>query len=73
MWRYFFIGFIDFMFRGKTLTDFCNTNFEKNDRVIHNYFLRQNINMSDTKEIFLNWMKLYDSGSESNRQNIFHC
>ena len=40
MWRYLFIGFIDFMFRGKTLTDFCNTNFEKNDRVIHNYFLR---------------------------------
>ena len=40
MWRYLFIGFIDFMFRGKTLTDFCNTNFEKNDSVIHNDFLR---------------------------------
>lgn len=40
MCAYYFIGFIDFMFRGKTLTDFCNTNFEKNDRVIHNYFLR---------------------------------
>ena len=32
---YFFIGFIDFMFKGKTLTEYTNlfspNNFEKND------------------------------------------
>ena len=35
MCRYFCIGFIDFMFKGKTLTEFTNlfspNNFEKND------------------------------------------
>ena len=42
MCRYFCIGFIDFMLKGKNLTDFPNlfssNNFEKNDDVILNYF-----------------------------------
>ena len=40
---YFFIGFIDFMFQGKTLTEFTNlfspNNFEKNDDIILKYFM----------------------------------
>ena len=43
MCGYFFIGFIDFMFKGKTLTEFTNlfspNNFEKNDDVILKYFM----------------------------------
>ena len=42
MWRYFCIGFIDFMLAGKTLTEFTNlfspNNFKKNDDIILNYF-----------------------------------
>ena len=37
------IGFINFMLRGKTLTDFSNlfllNNFKKNDDIILNYFM----------------------------------
>ena len=40
---YFCIGFIDFMFKGKTLTEFTNlfspNNFEKNDGIILKYFM----------------------------------
>ena len=40
---YFCIGFIDYMFMGKSLTDYTNlfspNNFKKNDSVILNYFL----------------------------------
>ena len=39
---YFCIGFIDFMLKGKTLTEFTNlfspNNFKKNDDIILNYF-----------------------------------
>ena len=39
---YFFIGFIDLMFKGNSLTDFTNVfspnNFKKNDDIILNYF-----------------------------------
>ena len=43
MCGYFCIGFIDFMFAGKTLTEFTNlfspNNFKKNDDIILNYFM----------------------------------
>ena len=43
MCGYFCIGFIDFMLKGKNLTDFTNlfspNNFEQNDNIILNYFL----------------------------------
>ena len=42
MCGYFCIGFIDFMFKGKTLTEYTNlfspNNFEKNDDLILSYF-----------------------------------
>ena len=42
MCGYFCIGFIDFMFKGKTLTEYTNlfspNNFEKNDDIILSYF-----------------------------------
>ena len=45
MCRYFCIGFIDYMFKGKTLTDYTNlfspNNFKKNDDMILNYFLNK--------------------------------
>ena len=40
---YFCIGFIDFMLKGKTLTEYTNlfspNNFKKNDDIILNYFM----------------------------------
>ena len=43
MCGYFYIGFIDYMFMGKSLTDYTNlfspSNFKKNDDIILNYFL----------------------------------
>ena len=43
MCRYFCIGFIDFMFKGKTLTEYTNlfspNDFKKNDDTILNYFM----------------------------------
>ena len=40
---YFSIGFINFMFKGKSLTDYTNifspNNFKKNDDIILNYFM----------------------------------
>ena len=43
MCDYFCIGFIDYMFKGKSLTDYTNlfspNNFTKNDDIILNYFL----------------------------------
>ena len=40
---YFCIGFIDFMLKGKTLTEYKNlfspTNLKKNDDIILNYFM----------------------------------
>ena len=42
MWRYFWIGFIEFMFAGKKLTNFKRMfsprDFEKNDDIILSYF-----------------------------------
>ena len=44
MWV-FFIGFIDFMFAGKPLTEYTNLfspkHFKKNDDIILNYFYGQ--------------------------------
>ena len=43
MWGYFWIGFIDFMLAGKTLTEFTNlfspSHFKKNDYIILNCFI----------------------------------
>ena len=43
MCRYFCIGFIDFMFAGKTLTEhtnlFSSNYFKKNNDIILNYFM----------------------------------
>ena len=43
MYRYFCVGFIDFMLTEKTLTEFTNlfspNNFKKNDDIILNYFM----------------------------------
>ena len=43
MCGYFCIGFIDFMFKGKTLTEYTNlfspNNFKKNDDIILKYFM----------------------------------
>ena len=45
MCRCFCIGFIDYMFKGKSLTDYTNlfspNNFKKNDDIILNYFLNK--------------------------------
>ena len=42
MCGYFCIGFIDFMFKGKTLTEYTNLfspyDFKKNDNIILSYF-----------------------------------
>ena len=42
MCGYFCIGFIDFMFKGKTLTEytnlFCSYDFKKNGKIILNFF-----------------------------------
>ena len=42
MYGYFCIGFIDFMFAGKTLIDYTNMfspyDFNKNDSIIFSYF-----------------------------------
>ena len=44
MCSYFCIRFIDFMLKGKSLTDFTNlfsrNDFKKNDEMILNYFLK---------------------------------
>ena len=43
MCGYFCSGFIDYMLKGKSLTDYTNlfspNNFKKNDDIILNYFL----------------------------------
>ena len=43
MCRYFCIGFIDFILKGKTLTEYPNlfspNGFKKNDDIILNYFM----------------------------------
>ena len=43
MCGYFCIGFINFMLKGKTLTEYTNlfspNNFKKNDDIILNYFM----------------------------------
>ena len=43
MCGYFYIGFIDFMLNGNSLTDFTNlflpNDLKKNDDIILNYFL----------------------------------
>ena len=51
MWGYFCVGFIDFMFTGKTLTDFPNifspNNFNKNDDIVLKYFLTNVSNITE--------------------------
>ena len=43
MYRYFCIGFVDFMLAGKTLIEFTNffspNNFKRNDNIILKYFI----------------------------------
>ena len=43
MCEYFYIGFINFMFKGKSLTEYANLfspyDFKKNDDTILNYFM----------------------------------
>ena len=43
MYGYFCIGFIDFIFKGKTFTEYTNLflpdNFKRNDDTILNYFM----------------------------------
>ena len=43
MWGYFYIGLIDFTFKGKSLTDYTNLfspdDFKRNDDTIFNYFM----------------------------------
>ena len=45
MCTYFFIGFVDSMLVGKTLTEFTNlispNNFKRNDDIILNYFMNK--------------------------------
>ena len=45
MCDYFCVGFIDYMFKRKSLTDYANlfspNNFKKNDDIILNYFLNK--------------------------------
>ena len=45
MCGYFCIGFIDYMLKGKSLTDYTNlflpNSFKKNDDIILNYFLNK--------------------------------
>ena len=47
MCGYFCIGFIDYMFKGKSLTDYTNpfspNNFKKNDDIILNYFPKKTL------------------------------
>ena len=42
MCGYFYVGFIDFMFKGKTLIKYTNlfspNNFKKNDDIVLSYF-----------------------------------
>ena len=42
IWEYFYIGFIDFMLKGKCLLEFTNLSFpnkfKKNDKIILKYF-----------------------------------
>ena len=81
MFGYFCIGFINFMFKIKSLTDFRNFfsshNLEKNEKVILHHFLeKKNINMSKlnlygTKQIYV---QLDNSKSmESKIEKIFNC
>ena len=45
MCGYFCIGFIDYIFKGKSFTDYTKvfslSNFKKNDNIILNYFLNK--------------------------------
>ena len=45
MCSYFYISFIDYMFTGKSLTNYANLfspiNFKKNDDIVLNYFLNK--------------------------------
>ena len=56
----FCIGFIDFMFSGKNLTEFTNlfspNNFKKNDDIILNYFM-SNIYKICVNEVINNSLK----------------
>ena len=58
MCGYFCIGFIDFMLKGKSLTDFTNlfssNNFKKNDDIISNYFKMGEYNSFEAPSIYAN-------------------
>ena len=51
---YFCIGFIDFMFKGKALTDFTNmfswNDFKKNDDIILKLFFNLSLKMAESVE-----------------------
>ena len=57
MFGYFCVGFIDYMFKGKSLTDYTNlfspNNFKKIDDITLNYFLN-NFKMVEIKSIECN-------------------
>ena len=74
MCGYFCIGFIDFMFDGKSLTDYTNlfslNNFKKSDDIILNYFLNKmvvinSIECNSTKSIEHNFI---DTSNLNNQQ-----
>ena len=52
MCGYFCIGFINFMFNAKSLTDYTNlfspNDFSKNDDIILNYFGLEDVKMSNS-------------------------
>ena len=59
---YFHIRFVDFMFKGKSLTQFTNlfspNNFKNNDKITLNYFLDWDIKMVETTKnvnAYLQW------------------
>ena len=57
MCRYFCIAFIDFMFKGKSLTDYTNlfspNNFKRSDDTILKYFMNNSTSTSNGKMMIL--------------------
>ena len=77
MCRYFCIGFIDFMLKEKTLTEYTNVfspnNFKKNDEIILNYFMSNIWKMDDfnkTPNIYPNLSTAPLNAIPSNEQQI---
>ena len=69
---YFCIGFIDYMFKGKSLTDHTNlfspNNFKKNDDIMLNYFLNKLYKMVEIKSIERNSIESIDTPNLNNQQ-----